>query len=306
MPAADPASWWGTARALPLRRAAAHARRAGPDLRQHADLARDVPGAVVPRARRRTPSGPRPSRRASATSPTRSPTGSAVRSSRAATAGRRPGRRADGARRPGLGPDPLPDAVVGRAGARRAAASAAPVPRVAPGDRRPGADRHRGAARRAGRPARRHAGPALRLRRPARARRRGPGRRRRPQDRQVPARPATRSPPTRSSGSTSSPSSTARVELAPDAEHGGAELWQLRKEVRARLKVQRQEPQQPDEDGVRPIERQLMDRGRADCATRSSRPGPATTASTATSSCCARPRLRHGAVVSPGRASSAG
>jgi RecB family exonuclease len=46
--------------------------------------------------------------------------------------------------------------------------------------------------------------------------------------------------------------------LAPAAEHGGAELWQLRKEVRNALKVQRQAPQEPDPDGVRTIERQLM------------------------------------------------
>jgi superfamily I DNA/RNA helicase/RecB family exonuclease len=45
--------------------------------------------------------------------------------------------------------------------------------------------------------------------------------------------------------------------LAPDAEHGGAELWQLRKDVRGVLKVQRQDPQQSGEDGVRTIERQL-------------------------------------------------
>ncbi|GAB2766119.1 ATP-dependent DNA helicase [Nocardioides salsibiostraticola] len=42
------------------------------------------------------------------------------------------------------------------------------------------------------------------------------------------------------------------------AQSGGAELWQLRHEVRKSLKVQHQEPQEPDEDGVRPIERQLM------------------------------------------------
>jgi RecB family exonuclease len=47
-------------------------------------------------------------------------------------------------------------------------------------------------------------------------------------------------------------------ELVPGARHGGAELWQLRQEVRSKLRVQRQEPQEPDEDGVRPIERQLM------------------------------------------------
>ncbi|MGL5825945.1 MAG: RecB family exonuclease, partial [Nocardioides sp.] len=40
---------------------------------------------------------------------------------------------------------------------------------------------------------------------------------------------------------------------------GGAELWQLRQEARgARLKVQRQEVQAPDASGIRPIEHQLM------------------------------------------------
>ena len=39
---------------------------------------------------------------------------------------------------------------------------------------------------------------------------------------------------------------------------GGAELWQLRKDVRGQLKVQEQLPQQPDEEGLRPVERQLM------------------------------------------------
>lgn len=47
-------------------------------------------------------------------------------------------------------------------------------------------------------------------------------------------------------------------DVVPEAEPGGAELWQLRQEVRSNLKVQRQEPQEPDAEGVRPIERQLM------------------------------------------------
>ncbi|WP_182523946.1 ATP-dependent helicase [Nocardioides dongkuii] len=47
-------------------------------------------------------------------------------------------------------------------------------------------------------------------------------------------------------------------DLVPDAEPGGAELWQLRHEARAKLKVQRQEPQPADDDGVRPVEHQLM------------------------------------------------
>jgi superfamily I DNA/RNA helicase/RecB family exonuclease len=47
-------------------------------------------------------------------------------------------------------------------------------------------------------------------------------------------------------------------ELRPGAEPGGAELWQLRHEAYKKLKVQRQEPQQRDETGARPIELQLM------------------------------------------------
>ena len=42
-------------------------------------------------------------------------------------------------------------------------------------------------------------------------------------------------------------------------EAGGAELWQLRQELRTGMKVQLQPPQQPDADGVRQVERQLMD-----------------------------------------------
>ncbi len=39
---------------------------------------------------------------------------------------------------------------------------------------------------------------------------------------------------------------------------GGAELVQLRKEVRGQVKVQTQAPQEPDEEGLRVVERQLM------------------------------------------------
>ena len=42
------------------------------------------------------------------------------------------------------------------------------------------------------------------------------------------------------------------------ATSGGAELWQLRKETRGQLKVQEQKPQQADDEGLRPVERQLM------------------------------------------------
>lgn len=42
-------------------------------------------------------------------------------------------------------------------------------------------------------------------------------------------------------------------------EAGGAELWQLRQELRTGMKVQLQPPQPPDADGVRQVERQLMD-----------------------------------------------
>jgi RecB family exonuclease len=43
------------------------------------------------------------------------------------------------------------------------------------------------------------------------------------------------------------------------AEPGGAELVQLRREVRGGAKVQAQPPQEPDEDGHLPIEKQLME-----------------------------------------------
>ncbi len=43
------------------------------------------------------------------------------------------------------------------------------------------------------------------------------------------------------------------------ASSGGAELWQLRKETRGELKVQEQKPQPADEEGLRPVERQLME-----------------------------------------------
>ncbi|MEO7446855.1 MAG: ATP-dependent DNA helicase [Humibacillus sp.] len=39
---------------------------------------------------------------------------------------------------------------------------------------------------------------------------------------------------------------------------GGAELWQLRKDTRGQLKIQTQQPQTPDEDGAKPVERQLQ------------------------------------------------
>ena len=45
--------------------------------------------------------------------------------------------------------------------------------------------------------------------------------------------------------------------IVPSAERGGAELWQLRDEVRQKMRVQRQEPQEPGDDGLRTIERQL-------------------------------------------------
>jgi RecB family exonuclease len=40
---------------------------------------------------------------------------------------------------------------------------------------------------------------------------------------------------------------------------GGAELWQLRHQAYGKLKVQPQAPQEPDDDGQRPVERQLAD-----------------------------------------------
>ena len=47
-----------------------------------------------------------------------------------------------------------------------------------------------------------------------------------------------------------------------EVEVGGAELWQLRRSVRGRLKVQTQEPQPPDDEGVTTVERQLMEAAR--------------------------------------------
>jgi RecB family exonuclease len=46
--------------------------------------------------------------------------------------------------------------------------------------------------------------------------------------------------------------------LDEPAVSGGAELWQLRKELKGQLKVQEQQPQAADDDGVLPVERQLM------------------------------------------------
>ncbi|MFN8193658.1 MAG: ATP-dependent DNA helicase [Nocardioidaceae bacterium] len=40
---------------------------------------------------------------------------------------------------------------------------------------------------------------------------------------------------------------------------GGAELWQLRQELRSGMRVQAQPPQEPGDDGLRPVERQLVD-----------------------------------------------
>jgi RecB family exonuclease len=48
-------------------------------------------------------------------------------------------------------------------------------------------------------------------------------------------------------------------DLAAGARTGGAELWQLRQDSRTGLKVQRQEPQQPGDDGLTPVEAQLSD-----------------------------------------------
>ena len=71
--------------------------------------------------------------------------------------------------------------------------------------------------------------------------------------------PTARSRRTHSWGSTSTRSTTARWTSSWEAEQsGGAELWQLRKETRGELKVQEQKPQVPDEEGLRPVERQLM------------------------------------------------
>ncbi|MFT3872722.1 MAG: ATP-dependent DNA helicase [Nocardioides sp.] len=49
------------------------------------------------------------------------------------------------------------------------------------------------------------------------------------------------------------------TEVARPVQAGGAELWQLRQELRTGMRVQVQPPQAPDEEGVRMVERQLMD-----------------------------------------------
>ncbi len=51
--------------------------------------------------------------------------------------------------------------------------------------------------------------------------------------------------------------------LGREGSAGGAELWQLRREVRGHLKVQTQAPQEPGEDGLLTIERQLSAAARA-------------------------------------------
>ena len=51
-------------------------------------------------------------------------------------------------------------------------------------------------------------------------------------------------------------------EAGSPVEVGGAELWQLRRSVRGQLKVQVQQPQEPDEHGVTAVERQLMEAAR--------------------------------------------
>ena len=48
-------------------------------------------------------------------------------------------------------------------------------------------------------------------------------------------------------------------DLVPDAESGGAELLQLRREVRGEVKVQRQPPQQADGEGKTAVESQLIE-----------------------------------------------
>ena len=67
----------------------------------------------------------------------------------------------------------------------------------------------------------------------------------------------------------------------PGPAPGGAELVQLRREARASVKVQTQEPQQPDEDGHSTVERQLMEAVTRGALGDPSRPRPASTATTA-------------------------
>jgi RecB family exonuclease len=48
-------------------------------------------------------------------------------------------------------------------------------------------------------------------------------------------------------------------DLVPSATSGGAELLQLRREVRGEAKVQRQPPQEPDDSGQTPVQSQLAE-----------------------------------------------
>ena len=169
-------------------------------------------------------------------------------------------RRADGARRRGVGAS-SPSAPRGRAARarRRSAKALARFLELAPA---PGARTvvgHRAAGPRRGDAARRTAGQASRVRRPARARRRRPGRGGRPQDRQVrPDRREIEDNP-----------QLGLYQLAVDngavddcsqrrAEPGGAELWQLRHDGRAQLKVQARSRRSPTSPAHRPVETQLM------------------------------------------------
>ena len=165
----------------------------------------------------------------------------------------------------GLGPDRVPHPVVrGRASGRR---SRAALDRfldwhTAPGARTVLATEQRLTAEVDA--ARRPAGPAQRVRRPARARRGRPGRGRRPEDR------ASTRPPTRTCPSNPQ---LGLYQLA--VEHGAvddlvadrvdgpacpaAPSWcSCARRWPAAAKVQQQDPQEPDADGHRAVEVQLM------------------------------------------------
>ena len=294
VPAADPASWWGTPGGLAAPyQPRARPGRAGPDLGEHADLAGDLPGAVVPDPRGRGRASRHTRRRASATSCTPSPTGSAARSWPAAPAPTRGGR-ADGARRPGLGPDAVPDPVV--TGAER--------------ERRPQARWSGSSPGTTARPAQAAGHRAADCRH---------GRRRCPTATEVRLDGyADRLELDAEGRVVVVDLKTGKYAPTKDevAEHPQLGLYQLAVDARRRstsssagcrprwsravaaaaarptseLKVQRQEPQQPGDDGPGTIEQRAADRPAARLRDEEFPARPATTAATATSCPSARPR----------------
>ncbi|UMG91801.1 ATP-dependent helicase [Nocardioides sp. TF02-7] len=201
VPAADPATWWGTRAASRSVRPIREADQPVPVSASVLDAIAVCPDPVVPRGRGRWPG---------ARAPVGQPRADRPRPRRAGRRRQRTGRPrpADGRGRRGVGPARLPHALVQAARARPGPRGAGAVPRLARRQPAPTA-RDRGAVLHGRGDGRRQPGPDPRLRRPGRARRRRPGRGRRPQDR--PHRPRAVPPcgPTCSWRSTSTPSTPA-------------------------------------------------------------------------------------------------